>query len=221
MMHHKGQPRWLYVETGQDNDDIIVPPLSQIKREEFRSHKYPEVRQYNDGDLNEWMEMIHAVRVALGQNDEGKIARPIRSGELIALTKHPHQGKDYRPRRTGQEILNFGYYDGIYGKKENEPFGPIWHKVATFGGRYILAQFEYILPLSHRRFFACGVHVYEIVGGKDVVRRINPQKAVRQIATALDVVWHANNPKPEGLVFDPKMSFIEDDEPNVVAIRNS
>lgn len=199
-MIRKPNPGFLYTETGQDNDDIVVPPLEVMKRQEFKSANYLEVKQYNDGDIAEWMEALHAVRVALGQNDEGKTARPIRVGELVGLTRHAHQGRHFKPFAK-QEIINFGYYEGIHGKKTQ--FGPIWHKVRTFGDRVILVQFDYILTLSHRRFFYCGNHLFEIVGGKEVIRKIYPYKAMRQIANALDMVWHANNPPPDGVVIGP------------------
>lgn len=176
--------------------------MIEIKDRRVWDRDYPEVRQYTEGDLSEWIEMLHAVRVALGQNDLGKTSRPIRTGEIIGLTKWPHQGRDYRPDRR-QEIIGFGYYGGVYGLRGRR-FGPVWHKVYCLGDRAVLAMFDYILPLSHRRFFACNYDIYEIIGGPEVVRRVSGPKSARQIADALDIVWHANNPKPEGVVLFPE-----------------
>lgn len=206
-------------DTGQNNDKTIVPPFDVIPLREFKSRHYPEIKQFTEGDLSEWLEMLHAVRVSLGQNEKGKTARPIRLGELVAITRFPHQGRDFRPDRK-QEIANFGYYAGIHGKRQ--PYGPIWHKVQSFGERVIFVMFDYILPLSHRRFFACGADIFEIIGGKEVIRKIIPHRALRQIADSLDLVWHANNPKPEGLILDPALyPPAATEEQNVVDLKET
>lgn len=174
-----------------------------LKQYQLRKSIRTQIKQFAEGDLDEWYEMMHACRVLLGKSERAQIARPIRVDEIVGLLRWPHQGRDFRPDRR-QEINQFGHYAGIHGRRSR--YGPVYHKVITIANHVRYATFDYILPLSHRRFFCCHNDLYEIVGGDQVVQRITTHQAIRQIADALDMVWHAANPPPEGVVLFPEQS---------------